>query len=255
VLDADKEDGLDKLQQVWKQLDAGGIPSHLESSRRGGHLWTFLDSPLPGAGARRVIQAVVEDLDELELYPKQDQLTPTRQVGSLVRGPLGIHRLSGARYPFVDPISLVPVASTVATTIEYLERAAKLSFDKAAQIVTSHSLKQGLPEPTISVPRAGAAPLARISPIEQAKQRIGDPYQFLSRFVELDASGKAHCPFHPPDYHPSFALNRATGRWTDFHEYDPQSRRYASGDVIDFYMRINGIGDYRQALDELDGMI
>src|SRR5579862_3970689 len=39
VLDADQEDGLARLQDAWKKLDARHISGQLELSRRGGHLW------------------------------------------------------------------------------------------------------------------------------------------------------------------------------------------------------------------------
>src|SRR5215212_11050895 len=39
ALDADREDGLTQLQWSAQQLDTRGITSHLERSRRGGHLW------------------------------------------------------------------------------------------------------------------------------------------------------------------------------------------------------------------------
>src|SRR5262245_27667405 len=38
VLDADSENGLEQLQQVHHQLSEQNLPSHLEQSRRGGHL-------------------------------------------------------------------------------------------------------------------------------------------------------------------------------------------------------------------------
>src|SRR5215472_3707592 len=41
VLDADSEDGLSLLAQVQARLVDAGIPSSLEASRRGGHLWVF----------------------------------------------------------------------------------------------------------------------------------------------------------------------------------------------------------------------
>src|SRR5438067_501376 len=39
ALDADRADGLERLQAAWRHLDTRGIPGHLELSRRGGHLW------------------------------------------------------------------------------------------------------------------------------------------------------------------------------------------------------------------------
>src|SRR5687768_8538614 len=46
ALDGDRSDSLEQLQEAWKRLDQLQIPSYLEASRRGGHLWLFFD-PLP----------------------------------------------------------------------------------------------------------------------------------------------------------------------------------------------------------------
>jgi hypothetical protein len=43
----------------------------------------------------------------MEVFLKHDQLDDQTRVGNLVRGPFGIHRLTGQHYPFVDPISLL----------------------------------------------------------------------------------------------------------------------------------------------------
>jgi len=43
VLDADRDDGLEQLQDAWQQLGTRGITSHLERSRRGGHLWILFE--------------------------------------------------------------------------------------------------------------------------------------------------------------------------------------------------------------------
>jgi hypothetical protein len=117
VLDADREDGIEQLQAAWSALAKRGVPSHLERSRRGGHLWTFFAEPVPARAARQLLRNAVPSLEGLELYPKQDALDSTHPVGSLVRGPLGIHRLTGQRYPFVDPLSLSPVARSTRAMI------------------------------------------------------------------------------------------------------------------------------------------
>ena len=67
------------------------------------------------------------------------------------------------------------------------------------------------------------------------KARLGDPYEFIRSYVTLDERGRGHCPFHPPDRHPSFAVNRAHGHWVCFHEVNPRTGRYMGGDVIEFY--------------------
>ena len=47
--------------------------------------------------------------------------------------------------------------------------------------------------------------------VQELKRAIGDVYTFVSQHVALDARGRGSCPFHPPDRHPSFAVNREEG--------------------------------------------
>lgn len=49
VIDADMDDGLDRLWQIQDQLATQGIVSSVEQSRRGGHLWIFFTRPTPAA--------------------------------------------------------------------------------------------------------------------------------------------------------------------------------------------------------------
>ncbi len=88
--------------------------------------------------------------------------------------------------------------------------------------------------------------------MQRLKAKLGDPYTFISRYVELDREGRGHCPFHPPDRHPSFAVNRADGYWVDSHEVDPCTGRYVGGDAIAFYRRLWGLS-YKDVLEELGG--
>src|SRR5690348_8131004 len=46
VFDSDAETGLFDLAAVQMNLGAFGIPSYLEQSRRGAHLWIFLSEPI-----------------------------------------------------------------------------------------------------------------------------------------------------------------------------------------------------------------
>ena len=82
------------------------------------------------------------------------------------------------------------------------------------------------------------------------KRAIGDVYTFVSEYVELDARGRGSCPFHPPDQHPSFAVNREEGYWVCFHETNPQTGHYLGGDAIEFYRRLKGL-TFREAVREL----
>jgi hypothetical protein len=245
ALDADSANGLERLQQAHQQLATRDLPSHLEQSRRGGHLWLFLEAPIPGADVRRLVQAAGVDLQDLELYPKQDRLDQRRQVGSLIRGPLGIHRKSGHRYPFLDPVSLRRVSPTVLGTLDYLKEAGKVSVSQAARMLN----QDPKPSPEMVETRARAT-ASGLSPIELVKAKLGDARTFLGHYLELDQAGKAHCPFHPPDKHKSFAINASTGRWTCFHEYDEVGTHYLSGDNLDFYVRLTGLS-YKEAIRRL----
>lgn len=73
---------------------------------------------------------------------------------------------------------------------------------------------------------------------------IGAVYTFISQFVDLDERGRGHCPFHPPDRHPSSVVNRRENYWVDFHDM-------SGGDATAFYRRLRGI-DFLQAVGELE---
>ena len=77
VLDADKDNGIDQLQLAWYALSSKGLPSHLELSRRGGHLWIFFD-PISAKVARRLVLSTISTPSDLEVFPKQDRLAGAR---------------------------------------------------------------------------------------------------------------------------------------------------------------------------------
>src|SRR5690348_11503037 len=61
-VDADAPDGLAQLRLVQQALGAQGLPSLLEQSRRGGHLWLFFTLPQPATLATTVVQSVLDPL-------------------------------------------------------------------------------------------------------------------------------------------------------------------------------------------------
>jgi hypothetical protein len=243
VVDADSPDGLEKIQAVWHRFHELGIPAYIEQSRRGGHLWLFPESPLPGARVRELLKTGVGELEGLELYPKQDRLDRSRTVGSLIRGPLGVHLLSGKRYPFLDPVSLQPVSPTVGGTIDFLGTVEKVSLGKVAEVMASRKLElEHRPRPRSL--RDRPLPTRNVSPVERAKLSLGDLRSFAERYTKLDGAGLGSCPLHPPDYHPSFALTDDGKRWTCFHEN-------IGGDVLDLYMRLEGLSSYKEAVNRI----
>lgn len=260
VLDADRDDGLEQLQEAWKTLDDRGIPSHLEASRRGGHLWILFE-PIAAHVARRFILSTVPDLEGVEVFPKQDRLDRGRGVGNLVRGPLGIHLLTGRRYPFLDPTSLQPISRSVVGTLDYFQTVSRASVSQAEGWATAE-YQSG---PTLDIETTpdqevrphfvraepGMSPRP-LSPIQELRERIGDSYTFISRYVELDEMGRGHCPLHPPDIHPSFRVDRQTGYWVCFHEVNPRTGKYLGGDAIEFYKRLKGLSQKAAVRELLD---
>jgi len=84
-------------------------------------------------------------------------------------------------------------------------------------------------------------------------KRINLP-EFLCRRYGIQVSnGKAHCPFHPPDEKPSFAVFQGEAGawlWKDHHESD------VGGSIIDFVSRKDGlsIAESIQKIKELEGL-
>jgi hypothetical protein len=107
----DASTGLEQLLRLQQDLGELGLPGLREASRRGGHLWLLCDGPQPAAVLRRIGRgfavllqaraAVSAKTAKLEIYPDVDAVIG-EGVGHAVRASLGIHRLTGQVYPFLD---------------------------------------------------------------------------------------------------------------------------------------------------------
>ena len=222
-LDADTVDGIQNLQGVNRRLSALHIPSYVEESRNGrGHLWIFTE-PMAPRPVRTLLRAVVEV--EVEIFPKQDRIS-VRGYGSLVRGPLGVHRRTGKRYGFLDPETLDKVGSNLGEQLEYLE-----TVQIASGITIAEALVQVLDKPREE--HHDPIPHLDIDVVTIAEQ-----------FTSLKSKGHYYvglCPLHPEEHH-SFAVYpnpNGKGRWFCFHEY-------RGGDAISLYAEMKGLS-YAQA--------
>jgi hypothetical protein len=175
-LDADGEDGRTQLMQLRARLAERGLPGVLEASRRGGHLWLFLAEPVPAALTRDVLLRLLAvlhreglPLEHMDVYPD------TSRVGALghaVRLPLGVHRLTRRRYPFLDeqgqPLPLAKLPESLA----YLAAAPRIPLDHLTLLQA-----QLPPLPSEEQPPLLAAGEPRPTPDldhEQAQGRDGD---------------------------------------------------------------------------------
>jgi len=75
-IDADGENGLVDLAEMSYQLEIKGVPSYLETSRRGGHLWLFFRNPQEGIRVRALGGDILKTfgMEGTELFPKQGKL-------------------------------------------------------------------------------------------------------------------------------------------------------------------------------------
>jgi hypothetical protein len=198
VFDADQEDGLALLLNLQEELARENVPSYIERSRRGGHLWIFFREPVLADHVRAWLWPLA-CAQGLELYPKQGH---GQGIGSLIRVPLGIHRKSGRRYPFVDA-QLNPVAPTLRGMLDWLG---------TVKLVTPPPLP-----PLLTPPSPDVQPflVSAVGPRQSIRKWNAqhDPLAFIGRFVRLNSQGIGHCPFgwhHAGgcDTHASFKVYR-----------------------------------------------
>ena len=221
VLDHDGEDGWSYLLKCSAQLAQDGIPAYLERSRRGGHLWLFFEHPVAGSKARAFAQALVEKhhFEGFEIYPKQDQAD--QGLGSLIRLPFGVHRLTGRRYGFFGSDG-EPLGSTLREQIDALQRPQFLS-----EALLKQSTSISSPREPKARPKRLRGPTGPLS--EKLKARV-TVMEFVGQYVDLrpnEGGALGLCPFHD-DQHPSFGVNEKGNYWHCF-------AGCGGGSIIDFW--------------------
>jgi hypothetical protein len=241
VLDADDKQGWVQLDQLASALADEDVPSYLEASRRGGHLWLFLAEPVAGQEVRAFGHGLLaaHEIEGVELYPKQDQLADG--PGSLIRMPFGVHRLTGRRYGFYTADGL-PLAPTVREQIRALktpETVSEAAFEAYRSFVPPRQAAAAVTEP----------PEELVGTLSERIKASVTVLEFVSQYVELKptASGAVGlCPFHD-DHHPSFRINTEGNDWPCF-------AGCGGGSVIDFYMKWRKC-DFTTAVRELAEMV
>ncbi len=222
--DADDEKSWQKLLKMAKKLEAVSVQPYLELSRRGGHLWLFTPS-IPGFQARRFGKQLLAEhkIKGVELYPKQDK--PRTGPGSLVRLPLGIHKLTGKRYHFIN-LDGTPLAPTIRGQLSILGRPQRVSqafIDAVVERSPDAKIPSPTPHFTLQHDQDVSAP-----PSERIKAVIS-VYDFVSQYVELDPNGRGFCPFHQDD-RKSFGVSRDANYWNCF-------AGCGGGSIIDFWSK------------------
>jgi hypothetical protein len=233
-LDADDPYEWGGLVTLASYLHLLSVPTYLELSSRGGHLWFFFEDSIPGHDARRFGRQLQKTfgLETTELFPKQDHLRTG--PGSAVRLPFGVHRAHNHVYHFVHP-SGEPLAPTMHQQIGLLANPQTVPRYFVREVL---SRAPELPPP----PRFERARWVTGDTLaEQIKNAIS-VYDFVGQYIQLDRGGRGLCPFHD-DHRESFNVNIRENYWHCF-------ACEIGGSLIHFYMKWHNL-DYKEAVAEL----
>lgn len=237
VFDADQPDGLVRLVSIAEQMASHTGDTTLpllEMSRRGGHLWIHFDQLVPAAQVRAWLLPYAQAYG-VELYPKQESLRDGG-LGSLIRLPLGVHRVSGQRYPFV----------VMGTDGQWV-----LPCQKEAWCAWAVQTVQRVTVPMMAFPDDHAEPMheqheARPAmPLPKSKGAIRawcaqqDIVALIGQYTRLDRMGVGRCPL--PGHH---ARGDERPSLQVFGGSDPHWYCYTwgrAGNVFDFLQLYHGL--------------
>jgi hypothetical protein len=143
AIDADYAMAMEDLLKLQYSLQQDSVEAALEMSRRGGHLWIFMETPTLARECRVYIYNLALKLgvrikgaglaDGIEVFPKHDELRQG-EFGSAIRGPLGIHRGANRRYWFYG------ADYNLEKQIAYLNRLRKVCQDQLRSFIAGKTM-------------------------------------------------------------------------------------------------------------------
>ena len=138
AIDADYKNALEDLLKLQYHLWQDGVEPALEMSKRGGHLWILLATPLLASECRVYIHDLARRLglpvkgsglaDGIEVFPRHNAISEG-EFGNALRGPLGVHRGASRRFWFYG------ADYTLETQMAYLNRLRKLAEDELRKFI------------------------------------------------------------------------------------------------------------------------
>ena len=151
AIDADYKNAMEDLLKLQYHLTNDNVEPALEMSKRGGHLWIFLATPLLARECRVYIHDLALRLgvpvkgsglaDGIEVFPKHDAIG-AGEFGNAIRGPLGIHRGANRRFWFYG------ADYTLEAQIEYLNGLRKVTEEELRRFIAGKERpKAELPTP------------------------------------------------------------------------------------------------------------
>jgi hypothetical protein len=147
AIDADYQNSREDLLKLQYHLGEDHVQAALEMSKRGGHLWIFLASPLLARECRIYIYNLALRLgvpvketglrDGIEVFPKHDRLS-AGGFGNAIRGPLGIHREANRRFWFYG------ADYTLEAQMAYLNRLRRVTEGELRRFIAGKVMPPGL---------------------------------------------------------------------------------------------------------------
>src|SRR5271165_3152989 len=138
AIDADYKNSMEDLLKLQYHLTQDRVEPALEMSKRGGHLWIFLATPLLAKECRIYIHDLALRLgvpvkgsglaEGIEVFPKHDAIGEG-EFGNAIRGPLGIHRGANRRFWFYG------ADYTLEDQIAYLKRLRKVTEEELRSFI------------------------------------------------------------------------------------------------------------------------
>jgi len=133
------EDLLKLEYYLWQDK----VEPALEMSKRGGHLWILLETPLLAKDCRIYIHDLATRLgvpvkgsgwgDGIEIFPRHNAIGDG-EFGNAIRGPLGVHRGASRRYWFYG------ADYTLDAQMAYLNRLRKLTAEELQAFIAGKEM-------------------------------------------------------------------------------------------------------------------
>ena len=187
ALDADYKNALEDLLKLQYHLGQDNVESALEMSRRGGHLWILLATPLLASECRVYVHDLARRVglpvkgwglaDGIEVFPRHNAIGEGG-FGNAMRGPLGVHRGAGQRFWFYG------AGHTLEAQMAYLSRLRKLTEEELRRFIAGIEI----PQESARVERTQASP---------AEKRPRWEFRILDHIGKVKRVGRnyvARCP-------------------------------------------------------------
>jgi len=190
AIDADYKSAMEDLLKLHYYLIQDGVQPALEMSRRGGHLWIFLATPLLARECRIYIHDLAQKLAVpvkgaglaagIEVFPSHDAIGPG-EFGNAIRGPLGIHRGANRRFWFYG------ADYNLEAQMEYLKHLRKVTEEELRRFIAGKDIRKSESPP---------GPLRQV-PMRRPNRKSRPEFRILEHVAKVRKAGRNYitrCP-------------------------------------------------------------